>query len=92
MRIAAIADVHGNLGALRAVLAHIKRVSSPDLIVNLGDHLSGSLQPRETADLLMSTPQVAIRGNHDRELLEGFSEMGPVDRYTAEQLAGIHFS
>jgi putative phosphoesterase len=92
MRIAAIADVHGNLDALRAVLAHIKRVSSPDLIVNLGDHVSGPLQPRETADLLMNTPQVAIRGNHDRQLLGASSEMGPVDRYAAEQLAEIHFS
>jgi predicted phosphodiesterase len=43
MRIAAIADVHGNLNALCAVLAHITRVSSPDLIVNLGDPLSGPL-------------------------------------------------
>ena len=47
MRIAAIADVHGNLGALRAVLAHIKRVSSPDLIVNLGDHVSGPCNPEK---------------------------------------------
>jgi putative phosphoesterase len=92
MRIAAIADVHGNVGALRAVLTHIKRVLSPDLIVNLGDHVSGPLQPRETADLLMSTLQIAIRGNHDRQLLEGSSEMGSVDRYAAEQLDEIHFS
>jgi putative phosphoesterase len=92
MRIAAIADVHGNLDALRAVLTHIERVSSPDLIVNLGDHLSGPLQPRETADLLMSTLQIAIRGNHDRRLLEGSTERGSVDRYAAEQLDEIHFS
>jgi putative phosphoesterase len=92
MRIAAIADVHGNLDALRAALAHIELVSSPDLIVNLGDHVSGPLQPRETADLLMNTAQTAIRGNHDRQLLEGSSEMGTVDRYAAEQLDEIHLS
>jgi predicted phosphodiesterase len=92
MRIAAIADVHGNVGALRAVLTHIKRVSSPDLIVNLGDHVSGPLQPRETADLLMSTPQIAIRGNHDRQLLEGSTERGSVDRFAAAQLDEIHLS
>lgn len=92
LRIAAIADVHGNLGALQAVLAHIRRISSPDLIVNLGDHVSGPLQPRETADLLMSVPQIAIRGNHDRQLLEGSSETGSVDRYAADQLAESHLS
>ena len=92
MRVAAIADVHGNLGALRAVLAHIERISSPDLIVNLGDHVSGPLQPRETADLLMSIPQVAIRGNHDRRLLESSTAMGYVDRYAAVELNQAHFS
>jgi putative phosphoesterase len=90
LRIAAIADVHGNLGALEAVLGHIRRISSPDLIVNLGDHVSGPLQPRETADLLMSVPQIAIRGNHDRQLLEGSSETGSVDRYAADQLDPSH--
>jgi predicted phosphodiesterase len=74
MRVAVIADVHGNLGVLCAVLAHIKRVSSPDFIVNLGDDVTGLLQPRETAELLMSSPQVAIRGDHDRQLLEDFIE------------------
>jgi putative phosphoesterase len=92
LRIAAIADVHGNLGALQAVLAHIRRISSPDLIVNLGDHVSGPLQPRETAELLMSVPQIAIRGNHDRQLLEGSSEAESVDRYARDQLGQYHLS
>jgi putative phosphoesterase len=92
LRIAAIADVHGNLGALQAVLAHIRRISSPDLIVNLGDHVSGPLQPRETAELLMSIPQIAIRGNHDRQLLEGSSGTESVDRYARGQLDQYHLS
>jgi predicted phosphodiesterase len=92
LRIAAIADVHGNLGALQAVLAHIQGISSPDFIVNLGDHVSGPLQPRETAELLMTIPQIAIRGNHDRQLLEGSSETESVDRYAREQLDPYHLS
>ena len=40
----------------------------------------------------MSTPQVAIRGNHDRQVLGSLSEMESVDRYAAERLAEIHFS
>jgi predicted phosphodiesterase len=40
MRIGVIADVHGDLIALEAELYHIHR-APPDLIVNLGDLVSG---------------------------------------------------
>ena len=53
MRIAAVSDIHGNLFALDAVLADIER-RGVDLIVNLGDIVSGPLLPRETAERLMS--------------------------------------
>ncbi len=49
MKIAAISDIHGNLAALDAVLADIE-ARGVDLIVKLGDMLSGALQPCETAD------------------------------------------
>jgi predicted phosphodiesterase len=42
MKIAAISDIHGNLGALDAVLADIGR-RGVDMVVNLGDILSGPL-------------------------------------------------
>jgi predicted phosphodiesterase len=42
MRIAVIADIHGNILALEAVLAHLT-ARSPDLIVDLGDCASGPL-------------------------------------------------
>jgi predicted phosphodiesterase len=45
MKIAAISDIRGNLTALKAALAAIKG-HVPDLIVNLGDSLSGPLCPR----------------------------------------------
>lgn len=40
MRIAVIADVHGNVIALEAVLDHL-RAATPDVNVNLGDLVSG---------------------------------------------------
>ena len=43
MRIAVIADFHGDIRALEAVRADLAR-RSPDVVVNLGDHLSGPLQ------------------------------------------------
>ena len=90
MRIAAISDVHGNLDALSAVLADIRRRGC-DLVVNLGDILSGPLQPAETADLLMSLDLTTIRGNHERQLLETPPErMGESDAHAYAELQATH--
>jgi predicted phosphodiesterase len=86
MKIAAISDVHGNLGALDAVLADISR-RQVDVVVNLGDILSGPLQPRETADRLMRLDFSTIRGNHERQCLAADrGAMGSSDRYAAESI------
>ena len=69
MRIGVLADIHGNLRALAAVQADLRK-HSPDVVVNLGDHLSGPLQAAATADALMSGEYLHIRGNHDRQLLD----------------------
>lgn len=90
MRIAAISDVHGNLGALSAVLADIRRRGC-DAVVDLGDILSGPLQPVETAELLMSLDLPTIRGNHERQLLETPPErMGESDAYARSVLQPVH--
>ncbi|MHB8393202.1 MAG: metallophosphoesterase family protein [Candidatus Dormibacteria bacterium] len=68
MRIAVISDIHGNLLALDSVLADIES-RSVDLVVNLGDLLSGGLQPRETGDRLLSLDLLTVRGNHERQVL-----------------------
>lgn len=90
MRLAVLADIHGNLRALEAV-AHDLRRHAPDLIVNLGDHVSGPLQAAETADALMAHDYLHIRGNHDRQLLDrSIDAMGPSDRAASEQLTDRH--
>lgn len=90
MRIAALADIHGNLRALEAVQADLRK-QSPDLVVNLGDHLSGPLQAAATADALMSESHINIRGNHDRQLLDRSpEEMGASDRAAYSQLNDTH--
>lgn len=69
MAIAVISDIHGNLGALDAVLADAA-VRGADRVVNLGDILSGPLDTVGTADRLMALGLETIRGNHERQLLE----------------------
>lgn len=86
MRIAVLADIHGNLRALEAVRRDLKK-HSPDIVVNLGDHLSGPLQAAATADALITENYVTIRGNHDRQLVDRPVEaMGPSDRAACAQL------
>jgi len=67
MRLGVIADVHGNLPALEAVLASLTGLSV-DALINLGDCASGPLWPAETVRLLRATPMSHVRGNHDRAL------------------------
>src|SRR4051812_19044863 len=90
MRIAAISDVHGNLPALDAVLEDIAD-RSVDLVVHLGDLLSGAVQPRETADRLMELGQPTVRGNHERQLLTFPPErMGLTDQLAHDTITDRH--
>lgn len=90
MRIAVLADIHGNIRALEAVQSDLRQFS-PDLIVNLGDHLSGPLQSALTADALMDAGYISINGNHDRQLLTfARAEMGPSDLAADAQLTDAH--
>lgn len=67
MRLGVIADVHGNLPALEAVLTRLAELAV-DAVVNLGDCASGPLWPAETVRLLRATRMSHVRGNHDRAL------------------------
>jgi predicted phosphodiesterase len=88
MKFAAIADVHGNCVALEAVLADIAAIGVTD-VVNLGDHLSGPLEPRRTADLLMARGFTSIRGDQDRRLVE-LGPAGTASRFDHQQLDQGH--
>ncbi|MES2942855.1 MAG: metallophosphoesterase family protein, partial [Pseudomonadota bacterium] len=78
----------------QAVLADIQK-RGVDQTINLGDILSGPLQPAETADLLMEKNFITLRGNHERqvlELLDAGQALDPLstDAYTASQLKPEH--
>lgn len=89
-RFAVISDIHSNADALVAVLRDISD-QGIDSIVNLGDHLSGPMAARETAELLLAQGMPSIRGNHDRWLVEKRPEdMGSIDRVAFDQLEARH--
>ena len=83
MRVAALYDVHGNLPALRAVLADVE-AAGVDLIVFGGDLAWGPL-PRETMDLISGfrDDAVFVRGNADREVAGRRGEADGLDPSTA---------
>lgn len=90
MRIAALSDVHGNLAALDAVMADIA-TQAVDVVVNLGDLLSGAFQPAETADRLLELDLPTVRGNHERQLLTlPPDRMGLSDRHAHETITTRH--
>ena len=90
MKLAVIADIHGNLPALNAVLADIAN-RDVDLTVNLGDIVSGPLFPRETAERLMPLGLPTIRGNHERQLLtHGPDRISKSDRFAKDALGATH--
>ena len=69
LRFAVLSDLHGNLRALEAVLAHVRALGDIEQLVVAGDLLSGPLEPSKTADALMAMDARIIRGNHERQLL-----------------------
>jgi len=87
MRLAIIADVHGNVLALEAVIADIAR-RGVDHTINLGDCASGPLWPRETIDLLAGLALPTVRGNHDRWVAEKpRAQMSPSDAFAFDALS-----
>lgn len=87
MRLAVLSDIHGNLAALEAVERDFQR-REVDRVINLGDHLSRPLLPRETADFLMVRDGIHLAGNHERQLLEGGG--GPSDAHARTVLTPEH--
>ena len=91
MRLAVISDIHGNSAALDAVLDDIARLGA-DRVVNLGDALSGPLDPVGTADRLIPAGFTTISGNHDRWLIDHPFDKQPLwEAWTTPLLTEAHY-
>lgn len=67
MRLAVIADIHGNYQALRAVLADMDR-AGVDAVVSLGDNIGYGPEPEEVVRALMERGVPSVIGNHELAL------------------------
>lgn len=90
MRLAILADSHGNLPALEAVLADIERQDADGLIV-AGD-FTGGPQPQETVDLLRSLDPWIVQGNAEHYVLAWHGGDVPEAWRTGEMYATLRWS
>ncbi len=75
--IALLSDIHGNLPALEAVIADLRRWQ-PDAVYVLGDMVHGCVWSAEVMDLLCGLGWPMLLGNHDAAVLQlGTPRMEP---------------
>ena len=71
MKYGIITDIHNNVVALRAVLERLQQLHC-DRIICCGDIIGIGPYPEETVQEMMHFPGlIAVRGNHEKYLLEG---------------------
>lgn len=88
MKVAVLADIHGNLAALHAVVEDLERWR-PDLVAVAGDIVNRGPESRACLDLVLQLAAergwLVMRGNHERYVLHysretarsGFPRSGP---------------
>jgi predicted phosphodiesterase len=88
--IAVLADIHGNIWALDAVLDDLDR-RGVTTVVDLGDSLNGPLDPAATADRLIARGIPSLCGNDDRVLLAPPLTRSATLEFALGQLRPEHF-
>jgi predicted phosphodiesterase len=83
-RIAVISDVHGNVTALRAVLADIQ-ARGISRVVNLGDVVGKGPRSSEAIGLIREACEETVRGNWDTFITRG--DLDEVGKWTQDRLS-----
>ena len=93
LRVALIADIHGNLSALDAVIADLD-TQQVDAHVLMGDYFLFGPDPRGVADRLRELGWPAIEGNTDRYIVDADPDhvFAPMIRWYREQLGEDHLA
>ena len=90
MRLAILADIHGNLLAFEAALAHARRQQVDQLII-AGDIVIGSPDSAACWQLARSLGCPVIRGNHERYILDLSTERAD-PRWATAQFAPLQWA
>lgn len=89
MRLAILADVHGNLPALEAVLAEVDSIGVDGILV-AGDMVDGP-QPLGVLHTLRARQACMIRGNREKYMLAYYHGQTPPTWQTSEQWASLRW-
>ena len=84
-RIAIISDVHGNMTALEAVLAHIREAGIAR-IFNLGDLVGKGPRSAEAVDRCREVCEVIVQGNWDAHIGDSLDALGPFAAWQQRRL------
>lgn len=78
MRLAILADIHGNYRALEAVLADIDQQGAEE-IISIGDNIGYGPEPEEVVQTLIAKKINSVMGNHELGLISNsyFNRLNP---------------
>ena len=90
MKIALIADIHGNLPALEAVARELERLQ-PDHVVLDGDLINACPFSGEVVDLVRARDWLVVRGNHEFYYLDFGTARAIPGTEDAERWGALHW-
>ncbi len=90
MRLAIMADIHGNLPAFEAALEHARQ-QGVDQMVIAGDMVIGSPDSRDCWELARSLGCPILRGNHERYVAH-FGTPSALPEWNTERFAPLQWS
>jgi predicted phosphodiesterase len=82
-RIAVLADIHGNVPALEAVIAHIEAASVDEVIV-AGDLVGRGPQGAKVLERVAELGWPSVRGNHEDYMVNFSRQLVPADWLSSE--------
>jgi putative phosphoesterase len=88
MKLALLADIHGNHLALEAVLKSVKTYEVDKLLI-AGDFVGYYYWPKEVFELLTPWDVTAIRGNHEEMLIKAKGDSGFLKNVDAKYGNGL---
>jgi len=90
MKLAILADIHGNIFALQAVAKKLEQLQ-PDAVIVVGDIVNAVPFSSQVVDFLQNTNWIIIRGNHEFYYLDYIAGRAPESWNDPERWGQLHW-